>query len=73
MFSRYGTPDELKELIDAAHASGLYILLDVVNSHASKNTLDGLNLFDGTDSCYFHSGERGVHKLWDCRMFNFSE
>ncbi|KAK6620058.1 1,4-alpha-glucan branching enzyme [Polyplax serrata] len=71
--SRFGTPDELKELVDTAHASGLYVLLDVVNSHASKNTLDGLNLFDGTDSCYFHSGARGDHQLWDCRMFNFAE
>ncbi|KAK6634467.1 1,4-alpha-glucan branching enzyme [Polyplax serrata] len=71
--SRFGTPDELKELVDTAHAAGLYVLLDVVNSHASKNTLDGLNLFDGTDSCYFHSGARGDHQLWDCRMFNFAE
>ncbi|EEB10319.1 1,4-alpha-glucan branching enzyme, putative [Pediculus humanus corporis] len=71
--SRFGTPDDLKELVDAAHAAGLYVLLDIINSHASKNTLDGLNQFDGTDSCYFHSGSRGVHQLWDCRMFNFSE
>lgn len=72
-YSRYGTPDELKELIDVAHANGLYVLLDVVHSHASKNVLDGLNLFDGTNSCFFHDGPRGEHSLWDSRLFNYSE
>ncbi|KAJ8665553.1 hypothetical protein QAD02_007215, partial [Eretmocerus hayati] len=71
--SRYGTPEELKELIDVAHQNGLYVLLDIVHSHASKNTLDGLNHFDGTDSCFFHSGNRGQHPLWDSRLFNYGE
>ncbi|XP_041067038.1 1,4-alpha-glucan-branching enzyme isoform X3 [Carcharodon carcharias] len=70
--SRYGTPDELKELIDIAHSMGLFVLLDVVHSHASKNTEDGLNLFDGTDSCFFHSGTRGTHLQWGSRLFNYS-
>lgn len=72
-FSRYGTPDELKELIDVAHANDLFVLLDVVHSHASKNVLDGLNQFDGTNSCYFHDGPRGEHSLWGSRLFNYSE
>lgn len=71
--SRYGTPEELKELVDVAHQHGLYVLLDVVHSHASKNTLDGLNMFDGTDACFFHSGFRGEHSLWDSRLFNYGE
>ncbi|KAI5637558.1 alpha amylase, catalytic domain-containing protein [Phthorimaea operculella] len=71
--SRYGTPCELKQLIDRAHELGLYVLLDVVHSHASKNTLDGLNEFDGTTACYFHDGPRGTHSLWDSRLFNYSE
>ncbi|XP_072441895.1 1,4-alpha-glucan-branching enzyme isoform X2 [Chiloscyllium punctatum] len=70
--SRFGTPDELKELVDTAHSMGLFVLLDVVHSHASKNTQDGLNLFDGTDDCFFHSGARGTHLLWDSRLFNYS-
>lgn len=69
--SRYGTPEELKALIDAAHELGLVVLLDIVHSHACKNTLDGLNEFDGTDHCYFHEGERGRHSLWDSRLFNY--
>lgn len=71
--SRFGTPEELKELIDVAHQHGLYVLLDVVHSHASKNVIDGLNMFDGTDSCFFHTGKRGTHPLWDSRLFNYSE
>lgn len=71
--SRYGNPEELKKLIDMAHEKGLYVLLDVVHSHASKNVLDGLNQFDGTNTCFFHDGARGDHPLWDSRLFNYSE
>lgn len=70
--SRYGNPDELKQLIDVAHSMGIVVLLDVVHSHASKNTEDGLNRFDGSDSCFFHSPPRGEHSLWDSRLFNYS-
>ncbi|KAF8761572.1 Carbohydrate-binding module 48 (Isoamylase N-terminal domain) [Rhizoctonia solani] len=70
--SRYGTPDELKELIDTAHSMGITVLLDVVHSHACKNVLDGINQFDGTDHLYFHGGGRGYHDLWDSRLFNYS-
>lgn len=70
--SRYGTLDELKQLIDVAHSLGIVVLLDVVHSHASKNTEDGLNRFDGSTSCFFHSPPRGVHSLWDSCLFNYS-
>ncbi|KAK4633814.1 1,4-alpha-glucan-branching enzyme [Fulvia fulva] len=69
--SRYGFPDELKELIDTAHGYGITVLLDVVHSHASKNVLDGLNMFDNSDHLYFHEGARGRHELWDSRLFNY--
>lgn len=72
-FSRYGTPDELKELIDVAHGNGILVLLDVVHSHAAKNVMDGLNEFDGTQTCYFHSGGRGIHSLWDSRLFDYTK
>jgi 1,4-alpha-glucan branching enzyme len=60
-----GTPEELMELIDTAHGLGITVLLDVVHSHACKNVLDGLNMFDGSDHCYFHEGAKGRHELWD--------
>ena len=69
--SRYGVPEDLKELVDTAHGLGLVVLLDVVHSHACKNVLDGLNLFDGSDHLYFHEGAKGRHELWDSRLFNY--
>lgn len=69
--SRFGTPDDLKSLIDRAHELGLLVLMDIVHSHASNNVLDGLNQFDGTDDQYFHSGLRGYHWMWDSRLFNY--
>jgi len=69
--SRYGTPDELKELIDEAHRLNIIVLLDVVHSHVSKNVDDGINQFDGTNYCYFHEGDRGYHPLWDSRLYNY--
>lgn len=67
-----GTPEELMHLIDEAHSLGITVLLDVVHSHACKNTLDGLNEFDGTDHQYFHGGPKGRHDLWDSRLFNYA-
>lgn len=69
--SRYGTPEDLKELIDVAHGLGITVLLDIVHSHACKNVSDGLNMFDGTDHLYFHGGAKGRHDLWDSRLFNY--
>ncbi|KAG0248073.1 alpha-1,4-glucan branching enzyme [Mortierella polycephala] len=70
--SRYGTPEELMELIDTAHGMGITVLLDVVHSHACKNVLDGLNQFDGSQHQYFHEGGKGQHDLWDSRLFNYN-
>ena len=71
--SRYGAIEDLKELIDHAHSQGILVFLDIVHSHACKNVLDGLNEFDGTESCYFHAGDRGVHELWDSRLFDYGK
>ncbi|KAF3446892.1 hypothetical protein FNV43_RR12072 [Rhamnella rubrinervis] len=73
--SRSGTPEDLKYLIDKAHSLGLQILMDVVHSHASNNVTDGLNGFDvgqTSQDSYFHTGDRGYHKLWDSRLFNYA-
>lgn len=69
--SRYGTPEDLMELIDTAHGMGITVLLDIVHSHACKNVLDGINHFDGSDHLYFHEGAKGRHELWDSRLFNY--
>ena len=70
---RFGTPDDLKALIDAAHQAGIQVFLDLVHSHAVKNENEGLSRFDGTYYSYFHDGERGYHPIWDSRLFNFGK
>ena len=71
--SRYGSSRELKDLINAAHNVGIAVLLDVVHSHAVKNTCEGLNEFDGTSYQFFHEGERGNHRAWDTKLFNYGK
>lgn len=71
--SRFGTPDELKELVDEAHKLGLLVIMDIVHSHTVKNTREGLNLFDGTDFQYTHAGSRGDHPQWDSKLFNYGK
>ena len=63
--ARYGTPDELKALINRAHELGLSVLLDIVHSHAVKNTAEGIAGFDGTDGQFFKEGPAGFHPAWD--------
>ena len=71
--SRFGMPEALKELINTAHEMGIAVLLDVVHSHASQNTREGLNEFDGTDYQFFHSGPRGDHSAWGTKCFNYGK
>jgi 1,4-alpha-glucan branching enzyme len=71
--SRYGTPDELKALIDAAHCSGLAVFMDIIHSHAVSNEVEGLSRFDGSLHQYFHDGPRGLHELWDSRCFDYGK
>ncbi len=71
--SRFGTPEDLKYLIDSAHGRGLLVLLDLVHSHAVKNILEGLNRFDGTEYQYFHAGGRGQHPAWDSLLFDYGK
>lgn len=71
--SRYGTPDDLKALIDEAHGAGLAVLMDLIHSHAVSNEVEGLSRFDGTLHQYFHDGSRGKHELWDSRCFDYGK
>ena len=71
--SRYGKPAELKDLINTAHEMGIRVLLDVVHSHAVKNTNEGINEFDGTDYQFFHAGAKGNHSAWDTKLFNYGK
>ena len=71
--SRFGTPDDLKSLVDTAHGMGLRVIMDLVHSHAVANERDGLSRFDGTDYQYFHSGPKGWHSAWGSRCFDYGK
>ena len=71
--SRFGTPDELKALIDAAHSMGIRVIMDIVHSHAVNNEEEGLSRFDGSYDQYFYPGERGYHPLWGSRCFDYGK
>ncbi len=71
--SRFGTPDELKQLIDEAHGLGLTVIMDLVHSHAVKNEVEGLGNYDGTRYQFFHEGSRGEHPAWDSYCFNYGK
>ena len=71
--SRFGMPEDLKKLINDAHSMGIAVLLDVVHSHASKNTREGLNQFDGTEYQFFHEGPKGDHSAWGTKCFNYEK
>lgn len=71
--SRFGMPEDLKKLVDTAHSMGIAVLLDVVHSHACKNTREGINEFDGTDYQFFHAGAKGEHPAWNTKCFNYDK
>ncbi len=71
--SRFGTPDELRELVDEAHGLGLQVIMDIVHSHSVKNEEEGLGNFAGDPAQYFHAGERGNHSQWDSRTFDYGK
>jgi 1,4-alpha-glucan branching enzyme len=71
--SRFGTPDDLKYLVNKAHSMGIAVIMDAVYSHAVKNIAEGLNEFDGTDHQYFHGGGKGYHTGWDSKLFNYGK
>ncbi len=71
--SRFGTPEEFKELVDAAHAAGIAVVMDIVHSHSVDNEAEGLSLFDGRDDLYFYSGPQGRHPAWGSRCFDYGK
>lgn len=71
--SRFGTPEDLKYLVNKAHKMGIAVIMDVVHSHAVKNFAEGLVEFDGTEHQYFHPGGRGYHEGWDSKLFDYGK
>ena len=71
--SRFGTPEELKELIGTAHEMGILVIMDLVHSHTVKNTYEGMYLFDGSEDQYLIGGKEGHHPQWDSKLFNYGK
>ena len=72
--SKFGTPEELKALIDDAHSRGIAVIMDIVHSHAVKNEVEGLGRLDGTPDLYFHSDPgRREHPAWDSLCFDYGK
>ncbi len=71
--SWFGKPEDLKYLVNQAHKLGIRVLLDVVHSHAVKNTAEGINMFDGTEWQFFHDGPKGDHPAWGTKCFNYGK
>lgn len=70
--SRFGSPDDLKNLVKTAHEMGIAVVMDVVHAHFVENQNEGLNHLDGSDDLYSYGGDAGTHPYWGSRMFNFS-
>ncbi|HMJ78074.1 MAG TPA: 1,4-alpha-glucan branching protein GlgB, partial [Iamia sp.] len=64
----WGTPDDLKLLIDTLHTHGIGVLLDWVPAHFPRDEW-ALARFDGTE-LYEHAGPRGSHPDWGTLVFN---
>jgi len=71
--SRFGTPEEFKALVDAAHRAGIAVIMDVVHSHAVSNEIEGPSRLDGSETTYFHAGPRGQHPAWGSRCFDYGK
>jgi 1,4-alpha-glucan branching enzyme len=71
--SRFGTPDDLRALITAAHKCGIQVIMDIVHSHAVKNILEGPGLYDGIPGMLFHTDHRREHPAWDSLCFDYGK
>lgn len=71
--SRFGTPEDLKALIDEAHSNGLSVIMDLVHSHAAKNEAEGLGNLAGDPNQYFYPGDRREHPQWDSLCFDYGK
>ena len=71
--SRFGTPEELKHLIDTAHSMGIAVIMDLVHAHYVKNLNEGILDLDGSGHHYSKAGEAGYQQYWDSMIFDYGK
>ena len=71
--SRFGTPEELKKLIDTAHKMGIAVIMDLVHAHYVKNMNEGILDLDGSGHHYSKAGEAGYQQYWDSMIFDYGK
>jgi 1,4-alpha-glucan branching enzyme len=68
--SRFGTPEDFKFFVDAAHDAGLGVILDWVPAHFPSDA-HGLAKFDGTHLYEYADPKEGFHQDWNTLIYNF--
>jgi len=68
--ARYGSPDDLRFLVDTLHQEGLGVILDWVPAHFPKDDFS-LRRFDGTALYEHEDPRRGEHPDWGTLIFNY--
>ena len=68
--ARFGTPQDFRDFVDAAHDAGLGVILDWVPAHFPSDA-HGLAEFDGTHLYEYADPKEGFHQDWNTLIYNF--
>ena len=68
--ARYGTPDELRAMVDSLHLRGIGVIIDWVPAHFPKDEWS-LGRFDGTPLYEHADPQRGEHPDWGTYIFDY--